>query len=112
MAQSFAPGDDLIFQLESGFGLLRVIEIEDREVDDVLRRMILQERQVVDDVFARSRTLPRGNVFSSHVSFSSISSWGAARKPARRRPARGTSDMAHVAVAPARPAAWRRVQDR
>jgi hypothetical protein len=25
MAQSFAPGDDLIFQLESGFGLLRVL---------------------------------------------------------------------------------------
>jgi hypothetical protein len=25
MAQTFAPGDDLIFQLESGFGLLRVI---------------------------------------------------------------------------------------
>ena len=31
MAQ-FAPGDDLIFQLESGFGLLRVIAI-DEEVD-------------------------------------------------------------------------------
>jgi hypothetical protein len=25
MTQTFAPGDDLIFQLESGFGLLRVI---------------------------------------------------------------------------------------
>jgi hypothetical protein len=28
MAQTFAPGDDLIFQLESGFGLLRVIAID------------------------------------------------------------------------------------
>jgi hypothetical protein len=28
MAQSFAPGDDLIFQLESGYGLLRVLAIE------------------------------------------------------------------------------------
>jgi hypothetical protein len=28
MAQSFVPGDDLIFQLESGFGLLRVIAVE------------------------------------------------------------------------------------
>ena len=25
---SFAPGDDLIFQLESGFGLLRVLAVE------------------------------------------------------------------------------------
>jgi hypothetical protein len=28
MAQQFAPGDDLIFQLESGLGLLRVIALE------------------------------------------------------------------------------------
>jgi hypothetical protein len=28
MAQTFAPGDDLIFQLESGYGLLRVLAIE------------------------------------------------------------------------------------
>ena len=31
MAQAFAPGDDLIFQLESGFGLLRVLAVEERE---------------------------------------------------------------------------------
>ena len=28
MSQPFSPGDDLIFQLESGFGLLRVLAIE------------------------------------------------------------------------------------
>ncbi|MEJ7617858.1 MAG: hypothetical protein WKF30_13065 [Pyrinomonadaceae bacterium] len=28
MALQFAPGDDLIFQLESGYGLLRVVKIE------------------------------------------------------------------------------------
>jgi hypothetical protein len=31
VAQAFAPGDDLIFQLESGFGLLRVLAVEERE---------------------------------------------------------------------------------
>ena len=31
MTLSFAPGDDLIFQLESGFGLLRVIAIDEHE---------------------------------------------------------------------------------
>jgi hypothetical protein len=31
MAQTFAPGDDLIFQLESGFGLLRVIAIDQND---------------------------------------------------------------------------------
>ncbi|MGH9943728.1 MAG: hypothetical protein ACRD9R_15390 [Pyrinomonadaceae bacterium] len=29
MALSFAPGDDLVFQLESGFGLLRVIAVDE-----------------------------------------------------------------------------------
>lgn len=28
MTQSFSPGDDLIFQLESGYGLLRVLAVE------------------------------------------------------------------------------------
>ncbi len=28
MAQAFVPGDDLIFQLESGFGLLRVLAVD------------------------------------------------------------------------------------
>jgi hypothetical protein len=31
MSEPFAPGDDLIFQLESGYGLLRVIAIEERD---------------------------------------------------------------------------------
>jgi hypothetical protein len=28
MAHSFSPGDDLIFQLESGYGLLRVLAVD------------------------------------------------------------------------------------
>jgi hypothetical protein len=31
MDAPFAPGDDLIFQLESGFGLLRVVAVEEHE---------------------------------------------------------------------------------
>ncbi|HET9479570.1 MAG TPA: hypothetical protein VFO72_09505 [Pyrinomonadaceae bacterium] len=31
----FAPGDDLIFQLESGFGLLRVLAVEGEGVETV-----------------------------------------------------------------------------
>ncbi len=30
MPLSFSPGDDLVFQLESGFGLLRVLAVEER----------------------------------------------------------------------------------
>ncbi len=35
MAQQFAPGDDLVFQLESGLGLLRVIAVEGEGADTV-----------------------------------------------------------------------------
>ena len=33
MPQQFAPGDDLVFQLESGLGLLRVIAVEGEGVE-------------------------------------------------------------------------------
>ena len=43
MTQSFAPGDDLIFQLESGFGLLRVIAIDEREGKPVWHLLAYEE---------------------------------------------------------------------
>ena len=43
MAQTFAPGDDLIFQLESGFGLLRVIAVEERAGGTVWHLMAYEE---------------------------------------------------------------------
>ena len=43
MTQSFAPGDDLIFQLESGFGLLRVIAIDEHEAKPVWHLMAYEE---------------------------------------------------------------------
>jgi len=43
MPRMFAPGDDLIFQLESGFGLLRVIAIEERDAETVWHLMAYEE---------------------------------------------------------------------
>ena len=43
MAQSFDPGDDLIFQLESGFGLLRVLAREERDDETVWHLMAYEE---------------------------------------------------------------------
>ena len=43
MSAPFAPGDDLIFQLESGFGLLRVIAVEERESGRVWHLMAYDE---------------------------------------------------------------------
>ena len=43
MNQPFAPGDYLIFQLESGFGLLRVIAIEEREGQTIWHLLAYEE---------------------------------------------------------------------
>src|SRR6266478_8726164 len=43
MAQEFLPGDDLIFQLESGFGLLRVIAVENDGEEPVWHLMAYEE---------------------------------------------------------------------
>ena len=43
MSDEFAPGDDLIFQLESGFGLLRVIAVDEREGKTVWHLMAYEE---------------------------------------------------------------------
>lgn len=43
MEAPLAPGDDLIFQLESGFGLLRVIATDDLEAGRVWHLMAYEE---------------------------------------------------------------------
>ena len=43
MALPFAPGDDLIFQLESGFGLLRVLAIEQRDGEPIWHLLAYEE---------------------------------------------------------------------
>ena len=43
MAQTFAAGDDLIFQLESGFGLLRVISIDESDTGTTWHLMAYEE---------------------------------------------------------------------
>lgn len=40
---AFNPGDDLIFQLESGYGLLRVLAVEDEGIKSVWHLMAYEE---------------------------------------------------------------------
>src|SRR5581483_354629 len=55
MSQPFAPGDDLLFQLESGFGLLRVIAIEEAEGKPVWHLMAYEE--LFPDIESAERAL-------------------------------------------------------
>ena len=43
MSLQYEPGDDLVFQLESGFGLLRVLASEEREGERVWHLMAYEE---------------------------------------------------------------------
>jgi hypothetical protein len=43
VAQHFAPGDDLVFQLESGLGLLRVIAVEGEGAETVWHLLAYDE---------------------------------------------------------------------
>ncbi len=43
MSQPFTPGDDLVFQLESGFGLLRVIAIDEQDSRTVWHLLAYEE---------------------------------------------------------------------
>ena len=43
MASVFVPGDDLIFQLESGFGLLRVLAVEGEGTETVWHLLAYDE---------------------------------------------------------------------
>ena len=61
MSHAFAPGDDLVFQLESGFGLLRLLAVEGEGSDTVWHLLAYDE--FFPDVEAAeaalgSRTLP------------------------------------------------------
>lgn len=43
MTHQFAPGDDLIFQLESGYGLLRVLAVEGEGAQTVWHLLAYEE---------------------------------------------------------------------
>jgi hypothetical protein len=55
MTQTFAPGDDLIFQLESGFGLLRVLARDERDSGTVWHLLAYEE--LFPDVESAERAL-------------------------------------------------------
>jgi hypothetical protein len=90
MTQTFAPGDDLIFQLESGFGLLRVIAIEEREAGTVWHLMAYEE--LFPDV--ESAELALAAPGSLHIRKSHMALTGRAfeRTPAARLGNRAVTD--------------------
>jgi hypothetical protein len=57
MAQSFTPGDYLTFQLESGYGLLRILAVEGEGADRLWHISVYEE--LFPDVDATENALTR-----------------------------------------------------
>lgn len=62
MAHAFAPGDDLLFQIESGLGLLRILAIEGEGPETVWHLLAYDEffpdAESAEAALSRSDSLP------------------------------------------------------
>ena len=102
MAETFAPGDDLIFQLESGFGLLRVIAI-DPPIDPIAQRdsrtiwHLLAYEELFPDVEAAERALTEPAALHVRNPHMALTDRAFERTPAARLGNRPVTDVERVA---------------
>jgi hypothetical protein len=89
MAQ-FAPGDDLIFQLESGFGLLRVIAI-DEDADKTIWHLMAYE-ELFPNVETAERALANPESLHVRKSHMALTDRAFERTPAARLDNRPVSE--------------------
>ncbi|HKP47392.1 MAG TPA: hypothetical protein VJT50_12400 [Pyrinomonadaceae bacterium] len=82
MPHQFAPGDDLIFQLESGLGLLRVIAIDGEGVDTVWHLLAYDE--FFPDVQSAERALNQNDELKVREPHMALTARAFERTPAAR----------------------------
>jgi hypothetical protein len=83
MAQPFAPGDDLIFQLESGYGLLRVLVVEQRAPDETVWHLLAYE-ELFPDVETAEAALAAPENLHARVAHMALTDRAFERTPAAR----------------------------
>jgi hypothetical protein len=95
MELSFAPGDDLIFQLESGFGLLRVIAIDHDEGRPVWHLMAYED--LFPDVESAEQALNNPPTLQVRMPHMALTDRAFERTPAARLGNRPVTDaeLAH-----------------
>ncbi len=94
MAQ-FAPGDDLIFQLESGFGLLRVIAVD--EGNETIVWHLLAYEELFPDVESAERALEHAESLHIRERHMALTDRAFERTPAARLGNRPVEDSERVA---------------
>jgi hypothetical protein len=82
MSNPFNPGDDLIFQLESGFGLLRVLAVEGDGADTVWHLLAYDE--FFPDVESAEAALARATPLPIRKAHMALTNRAFERTPAAR----------------------------
>ncbi len=95
MSSSFNPGDDLIFQLESGFGLLRVLAVEGEGADTVWH--LLAYDDFFPDVESAEAALARATPLPIRKAHMALTNRAFERTPAARLGNRPVTDDELVA---------------
>ncbi|MDX6384436.1 MAG: hypothetical protein QOK48_2009 [Blastocatellia bacterium] len=90
MSQTFAPGDDLIFQLESGFGLLRVIAVDPTESGAVWHLLAYEE--LFPDVESAEAALAQSSMLHVRKGHMALTDRAFERTPAARLGNRPVTD--------------------
>jgi hypothetical protein len=95
MSQTFAPGDDLIFQLESGFGLLRVIAVD--QGDSGTTWHLLAYEEFFPDVESAERALAEPSALHIRNPHLALTDRAFERTPAARLGNRPVADVERFA---------------
>jgi hypothetical protein len=82
VAQAFDAGDDLVFQLESGFGLLRVLAVEQREGETVWHLLAYEE--LFPDVVAAEAALAQPRTLHPRIRHMALTDRAFERTPAAK----------------------------
>lgn len=82
MTLPFASGDDLVFQIESGFGLLRILFVEEGEHEIVWH--LLAYEDLFPDVETAEARLGEGRVLTGTATYLAVTSRGLEKTPAAR----------------------------
>lgn len=82
MAPSFAQGDDLVFQMESGFGLLRVLGVEGEGPGAVWHVLVYED--FYPDVEAAEAALAGGGELKARIPHLALTDYAFGKTPVAR----------------------------
>lgn len=110
MTHRFAPGDDLIFQLESGLGLLRILAIDGEGTETVWHLLAYDE--FFPDVESAERALMSNVTLPVRTPHMALTDRAFERTPAARLGNRTVTEKELAAVRAWENSAGREVSDR